>query len=416
MERFKPGTFPDTFSLGVNFGSPYQIEGQHPPTDYSTVVNRPTEHGWWSDPSLQEIDFGLAKDLDVQTARIGIEWARLFPEEGKVDSKAVAKYAKTVGELGAMGIDPIITLHHFTLPDYIANSGGWTNPRIVLRFKEYAQFVIQEIAHDAPSIITINEPSVFLLNGYGKGDWPPRKRLSPQFLLAYTNVVKAHNAAFAAIKEVNPYARVGVSETLRSFAPTNPAQRSEATTRHFLFNELLYRLTQNDFLGVNYFNIYTLKLPKLQRKPSAEIAQPRDDRGFSISPQHFLIALETLYKSIKKPILITENGVADARDRIRGFYLVSHLLAVQAAIQRGVPIVGYNYWSLTDTYEWMEKLGKSRFGLVSVDFATMQRIPQRSYYLYQKICQEKVIDVDSLATEFLTEQEQEILALFAKQV
>lgn len=203
-----------------------------------------------------------------------------------------------------------------------------------------------------------------------------------------------------------------MSEVLRSFTPTNPAQRSEAIARHFLFNELIYRLTQNDFLGVNYFNVYTLKLPKLQINSSPEMVLPKDDRGNSISPQHFIIALEKLYQAIQKPILITENGVADPTDRVRGYYIVSHLLAVHEAIQRGVPIVGYNYWSLTDTYEWMEEFGKSRFGLVSVDFETMKRIPRRSYYLYQKICQEKVIDVESLAAQFLTEQERVYLNHF----
>ncbi|MBI4064944.1 glycoside hydrolase family 1 protein [Candidatus Gottesmanbacteria bacterium] len=409
MEQLKPGVFPSEFKLGVNFGSPYQIEGLHPPTDYTTVVNRPPEHGWWNDPTLQETDFGLAKDLGVRTARIGIEWARLYPEAGKVDRKAVTRYAEMVGELDTVGIDPIITLHHFTLPEYIASAGGWANPRIASWFKEYAQFVAQEIAHEAPSIVTINEPSVFLLNGYGKGYWPPHKRLSPQFFLAYANVVRAQTAAYRAIKDVNPLARVGVSEVLRSFAPANAVERSEATVRGFLFNELLYELTLKDFLGVNYFNVYTLKLSKLQKKPSAQIARPQDDRGSLINPQHFLTALENLYRAIKKPIIVTENGVADAQDRVRGFYLVFHLLAVAEAIKRGIPIEGYNYWSLTDTYEWMEKLGTSRFGLVSVDFETMQRIPRKSYYLYQRICREKIVDVDSLTSEFLTEQEREYL-------
>lgn len=414
MELLKPGAIPDTFAFGANFGSSHQIEGQHPPTDYLTVANQPPEHGWWSNRSLQEVDIGLANNLGVKTAQIGIEWARLFPTAGKVDKRAVARYSKTMNELKELGIDPIITLHHFTLPDYIASAGGWTNPRISSWFKEYAQLVAREIAHDAPIIKIINEPSVFLVNGYGKGDWPPHKRLSPQLFLAYANVVRAHNAAYDAIKEVNPHARVGLSEVLRSFAPTNPVQRSEAEIRDFVFSQLLFRSTKSDFLGVNYFNVYTLKLPKLQTKHSPEMAPPKDDRGISIRPQYFLTALEKLYRAIKKPIIITENGVADSQDRIRGFYLVSHLLAVREAIRRGVPIVGYNYWSLTDTYEWMEKLGKSRFGLVSVDFDTMKRIPRRSYYLYQRICREGIVDVDSLAAEFLTDQERIYLDHFLR--
>lgn len=409
MNRLESKIFPHNFAFGINFGAPHQIEGQSPQTDYSKLTNQPPQRGWWNDPRLQETDFKFARDLSVQTARLGIEWARIFPEAGVVDKKSVARYVEAVGTLHSIDIKPIITLHHFTLPGWITRSGGWANPRITSWFQEYVKLVVQEIAHDVPYITTINEPSVFLLNGYGKGEWPPHKRLSSQLLLAYVNVVKAHNSAFTAIKKINPNAQVGMSEVLRSFAPTRPADQAETATRHFLFNGLMHRLIQKDFLGVNYFNVYTLKLSRYRRKPPAEASQPKDDKGIPISSQHFLTALEKLYQSIKKPILITENGVADTHDRIRCFYIVSHLLAVHKAIQRGVPIAGYNYWSLTDTYEWMEVLGRSRFGLVAVDFETMQRIPRRSYHLYQRICQEKVVDVASLATEFFTEQERDYL-------
>lgn len=409
MNHLESKIFPSNFTFGINFGAPHQIEGQSPQTDYSKLANQPPQLGWWNYPEFQETDFGLARDLSVQTARLGIEWARIFPKAGMIDKNSVSKYVETVSALRSTGIEPIITLHHFTLPDWIARSGGWANPRITSWFQEYVKLVVQDIAHDVPCITTINEPSVFLLNGYGKGEWPPHKRLSPQLLLAYANVVKAHNSAFATIKKINPSAQVGMSEVLRSFAPTHPAEQAEAATRHFLFNELMHRLTQKDFLGVNYFNVYTLKLSRHRKKPPAETPQPKDDKDIPISSQHFLTALKKLYQSIKKPILITENGVVDAQDRIRGYYIVSHLLAIHEAIKQGIPITGYNYWSLTDTYEWMEALGKSRFGLAAVDLQTMRKIPRRSYYLYRRICQGKVIDVDAITTEFLTEQERDYL-------
>lgn len=400
MERHREIAFPQNFRFGVNLGSPFQVEGEPPSSDY----NSPLKRGWWNDQSLFTIDTQLAQDLGVKIARIGVEWARIEPQDGQVNKNAVRRYREMLKELKDTGIEAMVTIYHFTLPKHIADQGGWANPAIVSKFREFSSLVADEIAGDVPYIITMNEPSVFLTNGYLKGEWPPNLRLSPRLIPALINVIRAHNVVYENLKKRAPNLKVGASEAIRGFVPRNTIESAEARIRKYLFNTAFFRQTRHDFHGVNYFGTYALKLAKIRFSEEDRPQKHKGDDETLISPEHFLRTLEGFYRTLKKPIIITENGISDEKDRFRPSFILSHLLAVHKAIEKGIPIEGYLYWSLTDNYEWFKPLGVKRFGLVGVDFENMIRSPRRSYALYQEICRLNAVDIAGLSDRYLSNE------------
>lgn len=393
-------------------GAPHQKEGGSAHTDWldwEQANGIQTSRGWWDEPSLLEQDLDLARKLCVDTARIGVEWARIEPDKGVIDRRAIARYRRVIEDLQSADIEPVVTFNHFTLPSYIASEGGWANPTIVSKFTQYALRVAGDIAPDVSYILLVNEPSVFLTNGYVKGIWPPGRRISPEIVPAYMNVVRAHNATYNLLKTRYPDVLIGSSEAIRGFTPNNLPQTTEMRLRELLFNNLFFLFTRRhqDFLGMNYFGIYPL-MSAGQGGGADKGDLLKADNGFVVSPENLLHTIENLYKMFRKPIIITENGVADRDDRIRNFSILSSLLAIDRAIERGVPIEGYLYWSLTDTTEWGLPQENNQFGLVAVDMATGTRTPRGSYELYKRVCRNRRID-QSLVDQYVPDKQRPLL-------
>lgn len=398
--------------LGVNTGAPHQVGGGSPHTDWldwEQAKGIQSSRGWWDDPSLFEQDLRLAKELGVATVRVGVEWARIEPEKSVFDRTAIARYRSIIERLQSADIKPMVTFQHFTLPYYITNEGGWANPTIVSNFAQHALRVAGDIAPDVPYVLTVNEPSVFLPNGYLKGIWPPGRRVSPKIVPAFINVVRAHNTTYDLLKIRHPQMFIGASETIRGFIPHSLPQTAEMRIRELLFNNLFFLFTSRhqDFLGMNYFGVYPLKSARLG-DGADKGGLLKTDNGFVVSPENFLNTVEKLYQKFRKPIIITEHGVAGRDDRIRSFSLLSSLLAIHRAMERGVPIEGYLYWSLTDTTEWGMSQENNRFGLVAVDMLTATRTRRESYKLYARVCRTKRID-QSLVDQYVPSEQRPLL-------
>lgn len=353
------------FRFGINLGSPHQTEGAPAKNDFQPTLSK----GWWTNPKLFSRDLELAKELGVSVVRMGTEWARVEPEHLAFDRKTLRRYGEMVQEVRDARLQPMLNLHHFTLPEHVASYGGWANPKIVFDFLTYLTEVSIAIG-EVPYIITTNEPSVFLTNGYLKGIWPPFLRGSRQVLPAFDNLIRAHNNAYRIVKEMYPLTQVGATEAIRGFSPANPLATREARFREFFWNTLFFRLTQNDFYGVNYSRDYPLKTGS-SKKPA----------GFKASVKRFAKSMP------EKPIIITENGVNDPTDQVRPGLLKENIQSVQELRQEGLPIQGFLPWTLTDNYEWFEPLGSCRMGLAKVDFETGKRTPRPSFRTYQEICQ-----------------------------
>lgn len=353
------------FIFGINLGAPHQVEGSHAKNDYPLPT---LPIGWWSDPELFTKDLQLAKDLGVSTVRLGVEWARVEPEPRKYYGPVLRRYADMIHEVRDAGLEPMVNLHHFTLPNHIAEKGGWTNSQIVTDFFYYFSSVMNKIQDDVGSILTINEPSVQITNGYLKGMWPPFERSPIKAILALRNMASAHHWVHHTVHFWNNGINVGATEAIRGFSPANPLATREARFREFFWNTLFFRLTHNDFYGVNYFRDYPLKT-----------GSAKEPVGFKASVKRFAKSLP------EKPIIITENGINDPLDQLRPQLLKNNIRAVFELRDEGIPIQGFLPWTLTDNYEWFEPLGSCRMGLVEVDFQTGKRTPRPSLRTYQEI-------------------------------
>lgn len=420
-------SFPSDFIFGVAPGAPHQVEGSPPPTDWLALEKRGEAKGeiadpacrWW-DPSLRRFlkDMGLANKLEVSHIRLGIEMARVLPEPGKYSKEAVTRYKEMLRIVKAEGLKPVLTLFHYTLPEWLAKQGGWENRKIVETFSQYAKIIAGELGEEVPYWLTINEPIPALTAGWLTGTFPPNKRFPkgiPGVISAFFNMTQAHKRAYQEIKTAHPASQIGIPNPVRQLEPKDRRQLDQqAATRlyRFALQEFIFTRIrkESDFIGLNFFkgNLVSGITRKL---PFIKLDNPRDlvsDFGWPITPEFLPKAILAMHKTFNKPIIITENGLSDAADKWRSLYILTHLLAIHQAAKQGADVRGYIHWSLVDNFEWLEGYGQ-RFGLVGIDFSTQERVARKSYFLYQKICQSRMIDVEALSKEFLSEAEQKIL-------
>ena len=365
--------FPEGFFWG-SATSAYQVEGGIENNDWALAARQgkiPAAGRAMDHYNRFEEDFDIAKELDQNSHRFSIEWARIEPEEGKFNEKEIEHYRKVIEALRERGIEPFVTLWHFTLPLWFSHLGGFENKRSSFYFSRYCEYVVKNLGKNVKFWITINEPMVYIGAGYLKGQWPPFKILN---FSPVGNLVKAHNESFQKIKNVSPEAKVGV-------AKNNIYFQKLSFLKYFWNYRFLNGIKENqDFIGLNYyFRASWLK------------GKERSDMNWEIFPEGIYHVLKEL-KKYNKPIYITENGLADAKDLKREEFIKEHLKWVHKAIQEGIDVRGYFYWSLLDNFEW-DKGFWPRFGLVEVDYGTLERKIRPSAYEYAKICKENKLEI-----------------------
>ena len=358
-------------------------------------------------------DFDLLSSLRQNAHRLSIEWSRIEPSPGQIDREAVAHYREVLECLRERGIEPIVTLHHFTNPIWLAERGGWEDESVVEPFLRFVRLALREYGDLVRCWVTINEPVVYTYMGYIKGTWPPGRRSARLALRVMRNMVRAHGRAYQVIHEESPRSdvQVGVAHHLRIFDPYRPRlplDRWVAALPEYLFNRCLLMtlidgklrvplghgqimpeaVGSTDFLGLNYYTRDTVGFqPKQLRMLFGGAFPTQGERslpGWEIYPEGMYRLLKFL-APLGKPIYITENGVADERDELRPYFLVRHLAQIHRAIQEGAPVQGYMHWSSMDNFEWADGL-RLRFGLVHVDFETQKRTVKPSGWLYADIC------------------------------
>ncbi|MFW5689936.1 MAG: glycoside hydrolase family 1 protein [Spirochaetota bacterium] len=365
-------------------------------------------------------DVGLLRELGVQTHRMGIEWSRIEPEEGVFDAGAIEHYREELELLRSAGIVPLVTLHHFTNPLWLEDDGGWTDPRVVDRFDRYVRRVVHEYGGLVEDWVTINEPNVYLYNGFVTGDWPPGRSSIRAFLAGAREMIRAHLRAYGTIHEIAERsgrdARVGVAHHLRVLDPagsivTPLIARLLEHVFHGIFLEGMTcgrlrwplrgalpeaegRARSSDFLGLNY---YTRDIVRFAPDPSQLFAKldvaagaPVNDLGWEIYPAGLSRLARSLWRRYRLPIWVTENGTCDARDAFRGEFIQSHLREIVGLLEEDIPIERYYHWTLMDNFEWAEGEA-ARFGLYACDFETQERTLRASGERYREICRSHVI-------------------------
>jgi beta-glucosidase len=379
---------PQSFVFGTATAAT-QIEGGCTTTDWWAFSKGKTETACDHWNRFAD-DTALQSKLGMGAYRMSVEWGRIEPIEGRFDDAALDRYREETSLLRAAGIEPMVTLHHFTLPTWLAERGGVTSRDFPECFVRFTKRVVHALERDVSLWITINEPNVFVAQGWLLGIWPPGAKGDMRGAMrAVANLRRAHVAAFHVIHHRQGHARVGLAHHVRVAVPASNklADRIAARALDVTFNRPFLDLPQ-DFLGVNY---YSRDVVHFARNKPAELFAERtvpkgaivSDLGWEIFPEGLGIVLRSLAKK-RLPIWITENGIADARDELRGRFIADHLREVAHAIINGIDVRGYLHWSLLDNFEWAEGYAP-RFGLYAVDYATQTRTLRKSGELYAEI-------------------------------
>lgn len=313
-----------------------------------------------------EEDFDLLKKLHMNSFRFGIEWSRIEPEEGAWNLEAIQHYHRYLKALRARRITPIMTIWHWTMPTWFTAKGGFESKKNVIYFERFVAKVAEEFGHEVRYVVTLNEPNVYAALGYVTGERPPQIKKPRTFLKVYWNLVRAHRRAYAILKKAEPAMRVGVAMNMSNNQPKharNPLSLIAAYGSGYFWNRwFLNRVRkQQDFVGINYYNTNYFS-GFAHHNPTT----PVNDLGWYMEPEGIFPVLVQAYAHYKKPIIIVENGVADANDRYRKWWIEQTLIALQRALSQGVKIQGYLHWSLLDNFEW-ESGWWPKFGLVEVD-------------------------------------------------
>ncbi|MBK8048368.1 MAG: glycoside hydrolase family 1 protein [Anaerolineales bacterium] len=419
--------FPPGFLWGTAT-SAHQVEGNNTNNQWWEFEQTPGKiwHGdksgracnWWEDA---EADFDRMHAMHLNTHRLGVEWSRIEPEAGRFDHRAIDRYREMLDALRQRGMKPMVTLHHFTNPLWLERQGGWENPAVVSHFQRYVRFTVDALSDLCDLWLTINEPLVYLAQGWFRAIWPPENKSIPAIIRVYRHMLLAHGVAYQTIHALQPEAQVGIAMAVRLFQPWDPnsmLDRFAGSLKRYIgqdvwlqgahdgkirpplgFGDYNHALADSmDLIGINYYTRDLVRFTPDPRKLFGE-ERYRPDGEFSDSGRRGIyseLAPEGLYQIIRevsqfgKPVYITENGLPDHDDDQRPRWLLEHIYQVYRAIQAGSDVRGYYHWTFTDNFEWSEGWGL-RFGLIELDPVTQARRPRPSAAMYATLAAENAI-------------------------
>lgn len=447
-DKTDPEPAPDpaevTFGQGFLWGSAsaaFQVEKGLPNTDWGIWVKTPGKIKGADDPDVGgadalahvDEDVALLKATNQNTYRFSIEWARMYPTRAAFDSdtpdpKAIASYDKLFAALRAANIKPFVTLQHFSLPDYLSDPRkpnepqGWERQETIDLFGKWCQRAATRWGGEVEWWATINEPIVSPIAGYIQGNFPPGVVLAvDRALTVGKNQAIGHAKCFDAIKAADTTSMVGIVQHQRAVEPEDPtyaddiaaAERVRYVNNLWVLNAVVRGdwdddfdgkydgakdrradpalANRSDYIGINYYSalvatVNGIKIPVIDafiKQDRLINDRPKTDFFWDIYPKGFRIILDEI-RDYKKPIVITENGIADSKDVNRTRFLLEHLYELGKAKDSGIDIRGYIYWSLLDNFEWASGFCP-RFGLHAVDRTTGARTARPSAQTYARI-------------------------------
>lgn len=316
-------------------------------------------------------DIAIAKKLNMNALRFSVEWSRIEPSEGRWDPTAIDHYKRYVHELKRQEIEPVLTLFHFTLPVWFAELGGFEKRANTKYFLRFIEKILSELGQDITYVITINEPEVYAFESYYLGHWPPAMQSKRTALKVLSNFAYVHNKSAKLIHGMSRRYKVSVAKNSNYYYAGDNARlsvRSAGIMQYLQDDYFLRKVVKTcDFLGVNFYfsnRVYGYRV----HNPNERVS----DMGWDMSPGDIEHALERLHSKYHLPIIVTENGCADANDAHRQWWLSQSIAGIQRAMADGVDVRGYLHWSLIDNFEW-DKGKWPRFGLIEVNYDTMER-------------------------------------------
>lgn len=380
--------FPDGFVWGTATAA-HQIEGgcwnndwwrwEHTPGSGCVEPSGDACDSWnrWRD------DIEILAELGVGTYRFSIEWSRIEPEEGEYGRAALDHYLRIGEALLERGIEPTITFHHFTTPRWLADQGGWVEPRTADRF---AAFCERAAAHLAPVMrraCTINEPNIVATMGYLLGVFPPGERDRDLRRRANEVFVGAHRKAVDAIRAAAPGVPVGLTLSMDDYQAVDGGEAKRDQIRRSMEDVFLEATGGDDFVGVQTYSRSRIGPDgRLDNEPGVPVLP----MGYEYWPQALEATIRRAWEVTggNVPILVTENGIGTDDDAQRVAYLRRALEGVLDCLDDGIDVRGYLCWSLLDNFEWAFGYGP-RFGLVEVDRTTFARTPKPSARWFSQV-------------------------------
>ena len=371
-------------------------------------------------------DVAIMKELGLKSYRFSLSWSRIIPEVGKINEKGIAFYSALIDELLGAGIEPLITLYHWDLPLWMDKKGGWKTLEIRDRFLEFAAVAVDAFSDRVKYWITFNEPQCFLMNGYMQGVHAPFQRDYLSLPKITRNFMLTNAAAVKLIREkAKTPPLIGLSFATGAFIPENEkdAKSVELARRKSFHKGMgtmnnrwwmdpillgkpvcaygIYRSRKKDmkeiqvkfdFIGVNHYSAFNYSDWGGDKKVDTTNL-PKNSLGWVIDGRGMYWTVRFLYERYGVPIMITENGmsnrddaneVGEVKDDVRIRYMDEYLSNLKRAMAEGVPVWGYQHWSLMDNFEWAEGY-EPRFGLIYVDYKSGKRLIKSSGRHYRKI-------------------------------
>lgn len=335
-------------------------------------------------------DFDIARSLHHNAHRFSIEWSRIEPNEGVFDERAIKHYQDVVTALRERGVEPFITLWHWTLPLWLSEKGGVSHRDFPMLFERYTRTVVQALGKDVQFWITLNEFEVCASFGYLLGIWPPQKKGVFTYYRVLRHLIAAHKRAYIIIKKLFPAAHIGIAKHQVTFQVLRPTIINFVLRNigHYFWNKwFLNRIKKyQNFIGLNYYHRNVVD-NGFNKNPNERVT----DFGWEFYPEGLYQALIEL-KLYQKPIYITENGLADTQDAMRAEFITKSIVAMHRAITDGADVRGYLHWSLLDNFEW-DKGYWLRFGLIHIDRTTQKRTVRPSALVYANIAETNQIEI-----------------------
>ena len=404
---------------GSNIHSDYWAQEQMPHSAFSEKSGAACDHY-----NRYEEDIRLLADAGLNTYRFSVEWARIEPEEGRFDEKEIEHYRSVIRCCKAHGVEPVVTLMHFTSPVWLIRKGGWEAETTIGYFRRYAAYVTEQLGSELRYICTINEANIGLQiaviskryklmaeqaakraaeaknaegtvqvgMNFGKMmenmKYAAEENASvfgtpnPQIFAGSRTpegddlVLRTHQAAKEAIREICPDIRVGITLSLHDIQAIPGGEAFAEAAWDEEFRHYLPYIQDDDFLGVQNYT-RTLYGPQGQMPcpEGAELTQME----YEFYPEALAHVIRKVHEDFKGDLIVTENGVAVSDDRRRVEFIRRALEGVLSCLDDGIPVRGYCYWSLMDNFEWQKGYSMT-FGLISVDRSTRERAPKESLY------------------------------------
>ncbi len=423
---------PENFMIGAATAA-HQVEGNNIHSDYWAMEHM--KYANFNEPSLDAVDhynryeedIHLLAEAGLNAYRFSIEWARIEPEQGRFDEAEIEHYRKVLLCCKENGVEPIVTMYHFTSPKWLIENGGWENPNTVEAFAHYCKYVAEQLGDLLHYVCTINEANMGIqvaaiseryirqlrqrmaqmqqANQDSQNSVEGTAQVGMNFNAMLANmqkqkeenlsvfgvekletfvsartpegdmlVMRAHQAAKAAMKEVSPNLRIGLTLSLHDIQAQEGGEERALKEWEDEFAHYLPYIKDDDFFGLQNYSRSLIGPDGILPNPDGAKVTQMDYENYPQALEH---VIRRVYQELPIPIMITENGIATADDHERVEFIEKALQGVSNCVADQIPVLGYMYWSLLDNFEWQKGFSMT-FGLIAVDRSTQTRYQKES--------------------------------------